>query len=156
MATIAAIGVHIGDNVQTRLLPQQARMGIGRIGEFFQRPFHPPFGHGFAGMLAGIKPDVNIALAHFQTINRAAFQAIAQCAQSDAGLAGRFGHQIIMALQIIGRKIREPSNVAMQLVANGECAAILIIGRVRPAPKFAIFANDSLIIWPATGIGGFL
>src|SRR3546814_1665397 len=67
-------------DLETALGEQRARVRIGGVGELFERALHPPFGHRFARMLARIEPDLRVAAAHFEAVDRLAFEAGAEAA----------------------------------------------------------------------------
>src|SRR3546814_1531209 len=69
MPAKAAVRVHIGDDMETRLATEAAGDRIGDIGQPLQRAFHPPFGHGLPRMLAGIEPDLQRAVADRQQVD---------------------------------------------------------------------------------------
>ena len=155
MSAARAIGVGIGDDVEAAQLAKLARHRIGRIGQAIKRAFHPPFGHRFAGMLAGIKPHLLLALAQFKAIDRLAIKTMAQHPVRDAVCQGRSGDQIVMLLHRIGREIGEPGLIGAGSVAHGERAAllVLVIGTVGAAPELAVLAHCGAVIRPATRIG---
>ena len=65
---------------------QRLRRPDRRIGQPFERAFHPPFGHRLARVLARIEPDLLGARADRQAIDRAGRRALAEFAVRHAGL----------------------------------------------------------------------
>src|SRR3546814_19337298 len=81
---------------------------LGGVGQFFERPFHPPFGHALAGMLAGIKPHLRVAASHFNAVDRLTFEAGAQAAVRDPVTLGDRSDQVVVPFHRIGREIGDP------------------------------------------------
>ena len=106
-------------------------------------------------MLPRIEPDLRIAMAHFEAINRLAFDAVAKAAIGHAFQRCRLGNQTMVAFHAIGSEISKPCKIACGGVTNGQCPAIfcLVIGRIGAAPIIAVFGDASPVIGPATGIG---
>ena len=82
--------IAVGHDMQAALLAQQATDAVGGIGEHFQCAFHPPFGLRFARMLAGVEPDVERALAHFEAVDRLPVERVAEMDEIDAFRSGGF------------------------------------------------------------------
>ena len=155
MAAEAAIGVHVRHDVEGRLLAQQPRHRIVRIGQSLQRTFHPPFGHALARMLAGIEPHGLGAIAHDQPVNRPAIKAVAQHVGAHAGLGGDAGDQVVVPLHGVGRKIGQPQLVNAGRHLDGERAIGgfgIETGRRAP-PGLPVHRHASAIARPAAGIG---
>src|SRR3546814_2354032 len=112
MSATRAVGIHVGDDVETALGEQRARVRIGGVGELFERALHPPFGHRFARMLARIKPDLRVAAAHFEAVDRLAFEAGAEAAMSHALAFGGPGDEVVVALHRVGREIRSEEHTS--------------------------------------------
>src|SRR3546814_16764718 len=73
-------------------------MRIGGVGELFERPFHPPFGHALTRMLARIEPDLRVAGAHFEAVDRLAFEAGAETEIGNALAPGDRRDQVVVPL----------------------------------------------------------
>ena len=131
-------------------------MRIGRIGQHFQRAFHPPFGHALARMLAGVEPDLFLAAAHFEAVDRLPLQAVAENADGYAFDCSGFRDQVVMAFHAIGSEIGKPDDIAACRVANRQGAAFLVIAARCARPIVAVFADTGVIIGPALGIGRFI
>ena len=89
MAAARPVGVHVGDDAEGAFAAQHAGDRIVLVGQFLERAFHPPFGHGLAGMLAGVEPDVERALADRQAVDVLAVEALAERAVGDDRQAPR-------------------------------------------------------------------
>ena len=141
--------------MEAAFLAQEAADAVARVGEHFERTFHPPFGLRFAGMLAGIEPDLEFAFAHFEAVDRLAVERGAKVQVIDAFRGCGFGHEIVMTLHRIGREIGEPGDVAGRRIADRQRAAVfvLVIGRCGAAPVVAVFRNAGVVAGPAAGIG---
>ena len=155
MPPCRAVRVGIGHDVERALAAQRPGVGVGRIGQHFQCPFHPPFGHGLAGVLAGDQPHRARPFAQCQAINRLAIKAGAKAAVRHAGPCGDAADQIVVRLHRIGREIGEPANVTAGAIADGQRAAIRarVPFAVGAPPRGAVFADGGAIVWPAAGIG---
>ncbi len=98
MATRAAVRVHIRDDVKGRRFAQSNRHRIIASQEG-QRAFHPPFGHGLAGMLTGIEPDLHRTIAEREKINVAAIEGLAKHLVTDTRQGSGLRHQCPVSLR---------------------------------------------------------
>jgi hypothetical protein len=121
----------LGTMWKVALLAQRVRGSIVQIGQLLERAFHPPFGHGLAGMLAGIEPDLLGAFAERQAVDRLAVERDAQLAVGDARLGGDAAHQIVVPLHRIGREIGEPDDVAIDRPGEAQHAIGIAVAVLR-------------------------
>ena len=137
-------------------LAQRARDRIGRVGQAFQRPFHPPFGLGFAGVLAGIEPHGGVPFAHFEQIKRLPVERGGKPDQIDPVTRRGLGHQIVMAFHRVGREIGKPGRCCRRSVMDSQRPTIFILVKTRcgTGPIFAVFGDARIIAGPPAGIGG--
>ena len=136
-------------------LPQCATVRIGGVGQQLQRAFHPPFGHRFAGVLAGLQPDGQRAIAHGQAVDGPAIERCAQHAVAHARFFGNARDEVLVPLPRIGGEIGKPRQIAHGPIADGQRAAVFgrVIAAVGAAPEFPVLADRGAIAGPAVGIG---
>ncbi len=137
--------------MEGRALAQRAGDGIIVIDEHLKRAFHPPLGHRFAGVLAGIEPDLLRAFADHEQIEILAVERLAEQLVTDAGHGGDPADQIMVPFHRIRCEIGEPQAVAL----GGQLDRQHAIGEAggNPVPGFAIVGYADAIILPAAGIG---
>jgi len=104
VAAARAVGIAVGHHMEAAELAELAGMRIGRIGQHVERAFHPPFRHRFAGMLARDQPDLLLAFAEREAIDRLSIEARPQHAVGDAFAHARFGDEIVVPFHRIGAK----------------------------------------------------
>ena len=155
IATPRTIGVAVGHNMDAALGSERARHRIGRVGQAFERTLDPPFGLGFARMLAGIEPNLQITLAHFEAVDRLPVQCGAEPDIVNAFTSSRLGDEIVVPLHREGREIGEPADGRSGQVADRQRAAVLVlvVARGGARPVIAIFRDAGVVIRPAAGIG---
>src|SRR3546814_15257088 len=68
MAATRPVRIHVGNDVEGRLLAEAARDGVVVVEQLLECAFHPPFGHRLTGMLAGVEPDGKFALADAEIV----------------------------------------------------------------------------------------
>jgi len=141
MASARPVRIAIGHNVKGASCAQGAGNWVGVISKAFQRPLHPPFGLGFAGVLTGIQPYLLVACTHGQIVQRLAVQRGPNAFKRDTFAGRRFGHQIVMPIHRIGRKIGKISDVAGRRIGDGQRAIVCVFVKtaVGPRPIFAVF-----------------
>src|SRR3546814_16829660 len=68
MAATRPVRIHVGNDVEGRLLAEAARDGVVVVEQLLECAFHPPFGHRLTGMLAGVGPEGKFALADAELV----------------------------------------------------------------------------------------
>src|SRR3546814_8621194 len=106
-------------------------------------------------MLARIKPDLRVAAAHCEAVDRRAFEAGAEAAMSHALAFGGPGDEVVVALHRVGREIGDPQQRAFGIVADRQRASVRlgVIAGVEAEPVFAVGTRAGSIVGPAVGIG---
>ncbi len=155
MPTPRSVGVAIGDDMQAAFFEQFAGMRIAVVSQHVERTFHPPLRLGFAGVLAGVEPDLHVAATHFEAVDRLAFEAVAEATVTDALTFGGIRDEVVVALHRVRREIGEPDDIAGGCVANCQRATVfrLVVSRISAAPIIAVFRHAGSVIGPAAGIG---
>ena len=153
VAAARPVGVHVRHDVEGAVAAQHAGDRIVGIGQLLERAFHPPFGHRLAGMLAGIEPHGQVALADRQAVDVLPVEALAEAAVFDAGKRRDGRHQIVVPLHRIRREIGDPDQVGFRHEADGQ-HAVGVAGAGDAGPILAVDRHAGLIVGPAVGIGG--
>ena len=154
MTALAAVRVHVRHNVEHRFLAQHAGDGVLVIQKPAEKAFHPPFGHGLAGVLAGGHPDGalgRVRLTDRQEINRLAVQGFADHLQRDLGMSLGPGDQVLVPLHGVGCEIGKPDGIRLRGVLQRQHAVGII--RVDTKPGLAVIGGAGAIAWPAFQIG---
>ncbi len=104
-------------------------------------------------MLACIEPDLRVAGAHFEAVDRLAFEAGAEATIGHAFAFGDRGDQIVVAFHRVRREIGDIEDRALGGVLDRQRARV--IAGVEPEPIFTVIASAGGIARPAVGIGRF-
>src|SRR3546814_19093724 len=105
-------------------------------------------------MLARIKPDLRVAAAHFEAVDRRAFEAGAEAAMSHALAFGGPGDEVVVALHRVEREIGDPQQRAFGMVAERQRASVRlgVIAGVAAEPVLAVVTCAGSIVGPDVGI----
>ena len=146
------VRVHVRDDAERAFAAKHAGDRIVDVGQLFEGAFHPPFGHALARVLAGVEPDVEVALADGQAVDVLAVERLAERAIVDEGQRRVGRDQVVVPLHRIRREIGEPDAVGLGRQADGE-DAIGIARLLDAQPFLAVGGNHGFVVWPAVRIG---
>src|SRR3546814_12487670 len=99
MAATRPVRIHVGNDVEGRLLAEAARDGVVVVEQLLECAFHPPFGHRLTGMLAGVEPDGKFALADAEIVELLSVERLAERPVFTIGVSGYGGDEIVVPLQ---------------------------------------------------------
>ena len=97
-------------------------------------------------MLAGVEPDLLVAAAYFDAVDRLAFQAMPKRPYRDTFKSGGLRDQIMVPFDAVRREIGKPDDIAACGIADRKGAAFLVVTARRAAPIFPVFADAGVII----------
>jgi hypothetical protein len=139
------------DQVHGRRLQQARADRVGRVQQAVQRPFHPPAGHGLAGVLAAHHPYGARAVAKSNAVDRAAVDRPSDLVDRYAGGGGGAVQQAPMAGQVVGREEGEPDGVGAGRAADLQHA----VGEagLGAGPGLVVGADAGAVARPAARIG---
>ena len=156
IAAHRAVRVHVRNDVEGGMFEQDARNRVLPVEQTAQQAFGKPFGHGFARVLAGDDPDLQVG-RHFmpdrQQVDVATIDGGAEVGNlAEAGTL-RLADQVEVAFPAIRLEVGVVDAVGQRCVLDGHDVAV-VAGR-HAEPVDAVVRRAQVVVFPAGRIGGF-
>ena len=155
VAAHGAVRVHVGDDVQHRMLAHLARDRVGVVEYALEQALDEPLRHGLAGVLAGDDPHRyaprGLAPDRHQ-VDIAPVDRAAEVAHAGVGRELDAREQVEMALVRIGLEVSVVQAVALGRVLDDELA-VLVARAGNAEPVLAVVGGDAAVVLPAVRIG---
>ena len=148
-----AVGVHIRYDIEGSTVEQGAGGGVLVVEQAGEQAFGKPFGHAFAGVLAGDNPDFEVAgglVADGEQVDVAALRGAADVVDLAQAAALGVAEEVEVLLVGVGLEIGIIHAAGQRGVFDGEHAVFITGGHAEPVA--AVVGGGGLIIFPAFGV----
>lgn len=155
MATVGAVGVHVGDEVEVGGVEQALQLRVLALLEALDDAFHEPFGHVLAGVLLGDDPDAALGLgvaADLEQGDVAPFEALAGGDDLGAGRFDGLADEGVVARAAVGLEIGEPDVRLGGLQAEVQAVLVEVAGHAEPVDL--VIGGGGVVAGPGVGVGG--